>query len=269
MKKRIRTSFILIMLVLLFSLISIRIEILHVRGDYVEFKVNRVAWGDNIENPIKAYPGDSQVPLTVEVQNLSPDKTIKGVMATLLLDDSPFTDIYGNRNASATGKPTVGEVLNPTDEIEPKSFFTLTFTLDIDEDAIPGTYEQTMIVKYSLESGNDFVEGTPQNLSVEIVISKIESTITVSVSPQVVEEGEALRVSGSIDPAPENATVTLMYIGPERRFNSTVEINLDGSFAESFKPNINGTWNVNASWLGDVKYEGAWSSVSFEVRPRV
>ena len=269
MKKGIKTNLFLIS-ILLFSLISFRTEILQVRCDeYVEFKVSRVAWGDNIDSPIKAYPGDSEVPLTVEVQNLSPDKTIKGVMATLLLDNSSFTDIYGNRNASATGKPTVGEVLNPTDKIEPKSFFTLTFTLDIDEDAVPGIYEQTMIVKYSVESGNDFVEGDPQNLTVEIVVSKNESTITVNVSPQVVEEGESIRVSGSIDPAPENATVTLTYIGPERRFNSTAEVNLDGSFAESFKPDINGTWSVNASWTGDVKYEGSWASVTFEVRPSV
>ena len=269
MKKGIKTNLFLIS-ILLFSLISFRTEILQVRCDeYVEFKVSRVAWGDNIDSPIKAYPGDSEVPLTVEVQNLSPDKAIKGVMATLLLDNSSFTDIYGNRNASATGKPTVGEVLNPTDKIEPKSFFTLTFTLDIDEDAVPGIYEQTMIVKYSVESGNDFVEGTPQHLTVKIVVSKIESTITVNVSPQVVEEGESIRVSGSIDPAPENATVTLTYIGPERRFNSTAEVNLDGSFAESFKPDINGTWSVNASWIGDVKYEGSWASVTFEVRPSV
>jgi len=264
-----RKTKLILTFILLFSLFSIRIEILHVRGDYVEFKVSRVVWGDNINSPIKGYPGDSQIPLTVEVQNLSPEKTIKGVMATLLLNDSPFTDIYGNPNATATGKPTVGEILNPTDKIEPKSFFTVTFTLDIDEDAIPGTYEQTMIVKYSVESGNDFVEGTPQNLNVEIVVSKIESTITVSVSPQVVEKGEAVRVSGSIDPAPENATVTLIYVGPGRRFNSTANVNLDGSFAESFKPDINGTWSVNASWLGDVKYEGSWSSASFEVRPSI
>ena len=269
MKKGIKISLIFLTFILLLFMISIRTEISQVRGDYVKFKVSRVIWGDNIDSPIKAYPGDSEVPLTVEVQNLSPDKTIKGVMATLLLDNSSFTDIYGNRNASATGKPTVGEILNPTDKIEPKSFFTLTFTLDIDEDAIPGTYKQTMIVKYSLESGNDFVEGDPQNLTVEIVVSKIESTMTVSVSPQVIEEGESIRVSGSIDPAPENATVTLTYIGPERRFNSTVEVNIDGSFAESFKPDINGTWSVNASWLGDVKYEGSWSSVTFEVRPSV
>ena len=119
---------------------------------------------------------------------------------------SPFTDIYGNKEASASGKPTVGEILNPKDQIEPESFFTLTFTLDIDEDAVPGIYEQTMIVKYSAESGNDFVEGDPQKLTVEMVISKNKSTVTVNVSPQVVEEGESICVSSSIDPAPENAT---------------------------------------------------------------
>jgi len=259
----------LLMLIIAFSIASTRIGVSYVRCDYVEFKVSRVVWGDNIDNPIKAYPGDTGVPLTVEVQNLSPDKTIKGVSAILMLDDSPFTDVYGNRNASATGKPTVGEFLNPTDEIKPKGFFTLTFTLDIDENAIPGTYIQTMTVRYSVESGNDFIEGTPQTLSIDIVVSKMESTITVSVSPQVIEEGEAVRVSGAIDPAPENATVTLTYIGPERRFNSKVEVNVDGSFAESFKPDARGTWSVNASWSGDIKYKGNWASASFEVRPPV
>lgn len=260
---------IVLLLVLLFSLVSAEIQTSDIRADSVEFKVNRVVWGDNLDSPIKAYPGDSEVPLTVEVQNLSPDKTIRGVVATLLLDGSPFTDVYGKSNASATGAPTVGDVLSPTDKIEPKSFFTLTFTLDIDEDAVPGAYKQTMIVNYSVESGNEFVEGVPQNLTVEIVVSKIASTITVSVSPQVIEEGEAVRVSGSISPAPRNGTVTLMYLGPERNFTSKVDINLDGTFAESFRPDVNGTWSVNASWSGDLKYEGAWSSFSFEVRPKV
>jgi len=268
MNKKIKMGIILI-LILAFSMLSTRIKISYVRCDSVEFEVSRVVWGDNIDNPIKAHPGDTEVPLTVEVQNLSPNKTIKGVSAILMLDNSPFTDVYGNPNASATGKPTVGEVLNPTDEIKPKGFFTLTFTLDIDENAIPGTYTQNMTVKYSVESNNDFVEGTPQILSIEIVVSKMESTISVTVSPQVIEEGEAVRVSGTIDPAPENATVTLTYIGPEHKLNSTLKVNIDGSFAESFKPNARGTWSVNASWLGDIKYEGDWASASFEVRPPV
>jgi len=176
MKKLNGRKHVFFLIFILLVLIPVHIGIVQVRCESVEFKVNRVVWGDNVDSPIKAYPGDSEVPLTVEVQNLSPDKTIKGVSASLNLDDSPFTDIYGNKEASASGTPTVGEILNPTDKIEPKSFFTLTFTLDIDENAVPRIYEQTMIVKYSVESGNDFVEGDPQKLTVEIVVSKIEST---------------------------------------------------------------------------------------------
>ena len=253
--------------ILLIFLSSFQVEIPPARCVSVEMRVNRVAWGNDINNPIKAHPGDKEIPLTVEVQNLSPNRTIKGVSAILKLQNSPFTDIYGKPEASATGKPTVGEVLNPTDEIKPKSFFILTFTLNIDDDAVPGTYIQPMIVNYSVESDDEYVEGTPQNLSVKIVISKIESTIRVEVSPQVIEEGEYVRVTGSISPAPENATVTLTYIGPKRAVNSSVKVNIDGTFSDSFKPDINGTWNLNASWPGNAKYEGNWTSTSFEVRP--
>jgi len=84
MKKLNRRKHVFFMILL--ALIPIRIEIVQVRCESVEFKVNRVVWGDNIDNPIKAYPGDSEVPLTVEVQNLSSDKTIKGVSATLNLE---------------------------------------------------------------------------------------------------------------------------------------------------------------------------------------
>jgi len=264
--KTIKIAFLTFLLI--FCLFPVGIKPADVQCEAVNFKVTRVVWGENIDNPIKAYPGDKEVPLTVEVQNLSPNKTIKGVSAILLLDDSPFTDIYGNPNASATGKPSVSEILKPTDEIKPKGFFTLTFTLNIDKNAVPGTYIQTMEIRYSVESDEKFVEGTPQRLEVKIVVSKNESTVSVSVSPQVVEEGESVRVSGSISPAPENATVNLRYIGPGCEFNSTIKVNIDGTFSESFKPWTNGTWNVNASWAGDVRYEGSWASASFEVRPR-
>jgi len=253
--------------ILIFSCIF-SVYALPVQGQLsVSFKVSRVVWGENPDSPTKAYPGDKEVPLTIEVQNLSPDHTIKGVSAILNLEDSPFTDVYGNHNATATGKPTVGEVLSPTDEIQPKGFFTLTFTLDIDSEAIPGSYSQDMTMEYSVESERQFVEGTPQTLTVELVLSKTESTITVSVSPQTVEKDEAVKVSGSIDPVQENVTITLTYKKPDgSKFNSTVKTNADGSFSESYRPDIDGFWSVNASWLGNEKYEGDWASTSFEVR---
>ena len=263
--KTIKIAFLTFLLI--FCPILAVIKLANIQCNEVKFKVTRIVWGENVDNPMKAYPGNEEVPLTVEVQNLSPNETIKGVSAILLLDDSPFRDIYGNPNASATGKPSISEILEPTDEIKPKGFFTLTFTLNINENAIPGTYNQTMEIRYSVESDKKFVEGTPQRLEVKIIVSKMESTVSISVSPQVVEEGESVRVSGSISPAPKNATVNLRYIGPGCEFNSIVEANIDGSFSESFKPSINGTWNVNASWAGDVKYEGNWASTTFEVRP--
>ncbi|HDM89409.1 MAG TPA: hypothetical protein ENG65_05410, partial [Candidatus Bathyarchaeota archaeon] len=87
--------------ILLLFLASFQVEIEPAKCISVEMKVNRVAWGNNINNPIEAHPGDKKVPLTVEVQNLSPNRTIKGVSAVLKLQNSPFTDIYGNLEATA------------------------------------------------------------------------------------------------------------------------------------------------------------------------
>lgn len=237
----------------------------------VPMKVARAVWGENPDSPTKAYPGDTGVALTVEVQNLSPDLTIKGISAVLFLEESPFTDVYGNNNATATGEPTVGELLNPTDEIQPKGFFTLTFTLDIDPEAVPKSYSNRITVDYSLEATRfgmtQFIEGAPQTLEIEVIVSKIESTITVTVSPETLRKGEAIRVSGSIDPIGANAQVKLTYTSPEGfNLNSTVKTNADGSFSMSYRPDIDGFWSVNASWSGDQKYEGDWASTSFEVR---
>jgi len=229
--------------------------------------VSRAVWGSEPDSPVKAYPGDTETPLTVELQNLSPDQTIKGVSAVLHLAGRPFTDIYGNHNATATGMPTVGELLNPTDEIAPKGFLTLTFTLDIDENAVPGSYSCNMTVYYSVESDRQFVEGAPQTLVVEFTVSKIASTVTVTTSPPTSEKGETVRISGSIEPSKENATVTLAYKKPDgTKFDRTVRTNADGSFSESYRPENEGFWSINASWLGDEKYEGSWASTTFEVR---
>jgi hypothetical protein len=232
-----------------------------------ELKVTRVVWGTDPNTPANAYPGDTQSPLTVELQNLDQSATIKGVTGLLKFPDGRFTDIYGNPNATATGTPTVGDLLSPTDEIQPKGFLTMTFTLDIGEDVVAGTYKYNMETKYSVQQGNIFVDGTPQILVVQIVISKIDSTITVSITPQTAEKGQAVRISGTIAPAIENATVILVYKKPDSAsFSRTVRTNADGSFAESYMPDAEGFWSVNASWLGDSKYASSWASTTFEIR---
>ncbi|RJS79546.1 hypothetical protein CW711_02635 [Candidatus Bathyarchaeota archaeon] len=264
MEGRVKGCFLLMVLFLL--LVPVEVQPLQSKPS-VSFEVTRVVWGEDPDNPTKAYPGSTEVPLTVEVQNLSPNETIKGVKAVLLLENSPFTDIYGNSNATATGQPEISEVLSPTDEILPKGFFTLTFTLNVDEDALPGTYSCEMILEYSVNCSGIFLEGEPQTLTVEIILSKIESTISCSISPQTVERGEVIEVSGSISPALENVTVTLTYEGPDGSvYTRNVRTDVEGSFRDSFQPKVEGSWSVNASWLGDEKHEGSWVSASFEVR---
>ena len=237
------------------------------KAQSVELKVTRVVWGTDPDTPTEAYPGDTQSPLTVELQNNDPSTTIKGVSGVLRFPDGRFTDIYGNPNATATGAPTVGDLLNPTDEIEPKGFLTMTFTLDIGENVAAGTYRYNMEVKYAVKQGTSFVEGTARTLVVQLVVSKIESTVTASVTPQTAEEGQTVRVSGSISPAQENVTVTLKYKKPNgATLTRTVRTNADGSFAESYLPDSEGFWSVNASWLGNSQYESNWASATFEVR---
>jgi hypothetical protein len=240
----------------------------NVRGQRsAELKATRVVWGDTPDSPTKAYPGDTERALTVEMQNYSPEETIKGVSAVLFFPNRSFTDVYGNPNASATGSPAVGELLSPTDEIEPKGFFTLTFTLDIDEDTVPDTYHCNMTVKYAIKRNGDYGEGLPQDFVIQIVVSKISSTITVAASPQTAEIGQAVRISGSIDPATENATVNLAYKRPDgTRVTASSKTSADGSFSTSYRPDVDGVWSVNASWEGDAKYEGEWVSASFEIR---
>lgn len=256
---------VLSVILLLSFLVSVNVLPVHSQPS-VSFKVTRVVWGEDPDNPIKAYPGDTGTSLTVEVQNLSPNETIKGVTAVLMLDD-PFADIYGNRNATATGEPAIGEILNPTDEILPKGFFTLTFSLDIDSNALPRSYSYDMTVNYSVNCTGTFEEGEPQNLTVEFVVSKIESTVTCSISPVSVEKSETVDVSGSIDPAQENVTVTLTYKRPDGSTSSAnVRTNAEGSYRDSCQPDVEGSWSVNASWLGDERHKGDWALASFEVR---
>ncbi len=233
----------------------------------VPLKVTRAVWGQSLDSPIEVYPGDTGVALTVEVQNLSPNQTIKGVSGLLMLKNTPFTDTYGNSNATATGVPTIGEILNPTDEIKPKGFLTMTFTLDVDENAFPGTFTLSMPISYSASEGVDFVEGIPQALSVVCQISFAESTVTVSAAPATLDIGETVRVTGNIQPAQDNVTVTLGYKRPdETEYVEVTNTKSDGSFTASYTPEIDGAWTLNASWTGDARHLGNWGLISFEAR---
>jgi hypothetical protein len=263
---RIQRKKIIALAILLFLLCTAFPATVRSQSD-IPLTVSRAVWGQNLNSPVNVYPGDSGVSLTVEVQNLSTNHTIKGVSGVLMLNNGPFTDIYGNLNATATGQPTIGEILNPTDEIKPKGFLTMTFSLDIADNALPGTYVLDLTVAYSADEGTDFVEGKPQSLNVTCTVSPLESTVTVSASPASLERGEQVKITGSIQPAYENVNLNLAFQDPNgKKFNQLLKTKLDGSFNTSYIPEVEGTWTVNASWSGNEECLGNWGSTTFEVQ---
>ncbi len=136
----------------------------------VNMRVEQVVWGTSPDNPITVSPGDVNQPLTVIVINLAENTTIKGISANLTLE-YPFRSSSGGFVAQATGSPREQDVISPTGEVSPGGSFSLTFRLDIDQDAKPGSYYYTMIVHYMVrESQNIYRAGEPQELMVKIFL---------------------------------------------------------------------------------------------------
>ena len=94
-----------------------------------------------------------------------------------------------------------------------------------------------------------------------------QSSIIGSVSSGSLEIGESIIVSGSLSPEQVDRTITLSYTKPDSStLTRTVTTAVDGSYSDTFKPNVAGTWSVKASWEGDGEFEGSASSVlSFNV----
>jgi hypothetical protein len=232
----------------------------------VPMQVNRVVWGQSLNAPMKAYPGNEGVSLIVEIQNLSPSNSIKGISGVLSLEDTFFTDIYGNPTATATGTPSVVELLTPSDQVATMGFFTMTFHLNINDDALPGTYQLPLEVTYSPVQFLNNSQRLVQDLIVTCTISKTASAITVSATPDVVNSGEQIKLLGNLQPAIEDANITLAFQDPNgNKFNQTVTTKLDGFFNYSYVPLQAGHWIVNASWVGDTQKDGDWALTSFEV----
>lgn len=114
-------------------------------------------------------------------------------------------------------------------------------------------------VKASWEGDASYAGATSSSTS--FTVSKISTTISCSTSSSEITEGDSVTVSGSISPAVSGKTVTLTYKKPDgSTFTRTVSSGSDGSYSDSYKPNVIGSWNVSASWAGDSTYDGASSS---------
>ena len=122
-------------------------------------------------------------------------------------------------------------------------------------------------VSFKLEKPVEKPPEKPPEKPVEKPPEKISTTLTISVSPEKVDLGSFVKVSGMISPPVANVPVILTYKkAGEVKLTKTVFSGSDGSFTDEFKPDAGGKWTVQASWEGSEKYKGAKSlEVEFEV----
>lgn len=87
------------------------------------------------------------------------------------------------------------------------------------------------------------------------------STITCNRSQAQILLGESITISGSIDPPHEGLEITLNYTKPDNSVVTRAAISsADGSFSDTFTPDVAGMWSVAAWWSGSLDYMGAKSS---------
>jgi hypothetical protein len=86
------------------------------------------------------------------------------------------------------------------------------------------------------------------------------TSISCSVLPSSVIMGNSTTVSGSITPIVPDISITLTYTKPDATtINRTATTGTDGTFTDTFVPDVIGSWSVNANWAGNENYFGSSS----------
>ncbi|MBS7609114.1 carboxypeptidase regulatory-like domain-containing protein [Candidatus Bathyarchaeota archaeon] len=117
--------------------------------------------------------------------------------------------------------------------------------------------------------GNDQYLGATSPTAV-FTVTKVGTTISISVSKAEITEGNAITVSGSITPSPGSVTVILSYRKPDGTIlNRTVTSTPAGAYTDTWNPSPKGSWSVTASWSGSGTHGASTSSaVAFTVKEK-
>lgn len=98
------------------------------------------------------------------------------------------------------------------------------------------------------------------NWNVYCFVQGTQTAISRWVSPTAIMLGDSVNVGGGIFPAVSGATVTVTYKRPDlTEVTNTVTSGTDGTFTDSYTPDVDGIWTVVTSWPGSAT-QGASTS---------
>jgi len=140
---------------------------------------------------------------------------------------------------------------------------TITYTVNISTDISEGVYH--INGSWSALGPQGILRG--ESLPTEIRVEKLDSSLSLSVSPLKVKVGESITVLGSVSPTLSDVNITLTYLKPDgSAFEREVTTSSDGVFIDNYKVDVAGSWSVTARWPGNSSHKGAKSpEVSFIV----
>jgi hypothetical protein len=106
---------------------------------------------------------------------------------------------------------------------------------------------------------------TSNTIEIDVIRTKEQSSMSLSVTPNYVRIGQSVTVSGSISPG-VSAQVKLTIRSPKGESTVEVTSSESGYFSYTISPDSTGLWYVRASWPGNDDYVGSSSGwVSFRV----
>jgi len=173
-------------------------------------------------------------------------------------------------------EPLVGEVVTFTSTSTDPDGTVVSWAWDFDgDDVIDATTE---IAAYTYTTAGTYAvsltviddDGLADTDTHSITIRKFSSSISITASPTTISIGESLVINGSITPARVGAEVTIWHrkIGELWSILATATTNETSQYSYIWTPSDTGTYEVNASWLGDENTLAAESSiVAIEVIP--
>ncbi|MEM2058916.1 MAG: hypothetical protein QXO76_11805, partial [Thermoproteota archaeon] len=200
------------------------------------------------------------------------DVTVPRASTSISCSVSPSTvTIGGSVTVSGVISPTVEGVTVTLTYTKPNtSSFTRAITTS-PNGAYSDNYTPDQLGSYSVTaswSGNeDYKEAT--SLQASFKVMKNPSSISINLDSTSISIGSALRIGGTLSPPLSNVKVMLSYRvkGGNWVPLKNLTTNPDGQFSYMWTntPHSEGEYELRASWLGDIYYDGSSCTVLFIV----
>lgn len=185
--------------------------------------------------------------------------TVNKAASTITASASPTTITYG-QNTTLTGS-IIPAISNAAATIwyrksGTQTFINLTTVRTNDNSQFKYVWTPPSAGTYQIKANwtGDTNSLPAESSIVAIIVNKIGSTLTISVSPRNITNGESTTISGSITPTKVNFDVIVQYRkAGETAWNNiaTVRTNQNSQFSQTWTPQGAGTYEVRAIWNGD------------------